>query len=85
MNDGKTDKAVLALIFGIASLALCYVPFVGLIAGILAIVISGLYFKSGEKEKVQLVTAGRACGIIGLILSLVVLAAGVVKVIAALA
>lgn len=50
MNDGKTDKAVLALIFGIASLALCYVSIVGLIAGILAMVISGLYFKSGEKE-----------------------------------
>lgn len=85
MNDGKTDKAVLALIFGIASLALCYVSIVGLIAGILAMVISGLYFKSGEKEKVQLATAGRVCGVIGLILSLVVLAAGVVKVIVALA
>ncbi|WP_347939631.1 DUF4190 domain-containing protein [Peribacillus simplex] len=69
----SNSKAIVALIMGVLSLL---IPFIGIILGIL-----GLIFASKSKQEIKLtgesgnglVTAGKVCSIIGIILNVVVI------------
>lgn len=62
-----SGKATGALICGILAIVLCAAPIVGIVLGIVAIVMAGGYLKAfGPDGKAK---AGRICGIVGIILS----------------
>ncbi|MDR4926277.1 DUF4190 domain-containing protein [Peribacillus simplex] len=69
----SNSKAIVALIMGVLSLL---IPFIGIILGIL-----GLIFASKSKQEIKLtgesgnglVTAGKVCSIIGIILNVIVI------------
>ncbi|MBT2648880.1 DUF4190 domain-containing protein [Bacillus sp. ISL-34] len=75
MSEIKTSnsKAIVSLIMGVLSL---FIPFIGIILGIL-----GLIFASKSKQEIKLtgesgtglVTAGKVCSIIGIILNVLVI------------
>ena len=56
-----------ALICGILAIVFCWLPLVGIVLGIVAIVLAGKYFKAGGTLSQG--KAGRICGIVGLVLS----------------
>lgn len=56
-----------ALVCGILAIVLCFLPIVGIVLGIVAIIQAGKYFKAGGTQSQG--KAGRICGIIGLVLS----------------
>lgn len=60
-------KATGALICGIAAIILCWLPLLGVILGIVAIVLAGSYIKSGGTAGTA--KGGRICGIIGIVLA----------------
>lgn len=68
----STGTAIASMILGIASIVLCCSSFLGLIAGIIAIVLAQKERNSGRAEN-GYVKAGLICGIIGAILSALVL------------
>ncbi|MFS0764224.1 MULTISPECIES: DUF4190 domain-containing protein [Peribacillus] len=69
----SNSKAIVSLIMGVLSL---FIPFVGIILGIL-----GLIFASKSKQEIKLtgesgdglVTAGKVCSIVGIILNVLVI------------
>lgn len=56
-----------ALVCGILAILFCGVPIAGIVLGIIAIVLAGKYYKAGGTDGQG--KAGRICGIIGIILS----------------
>lgn len=68
----STGTAIASMILGIASIVLCCSSFLGLIAGIIAIVLAQKERNSGRADN-GYVKAGLICGIIGAILSALVL------------
>ena len=61
-------SAILALVFGLASILLCWIPLLGLVAGCLAVMFS----RSGKgSSKAGLAKGGMVCAIVGMSLSLV--------------
>ncbi len=70
--SGGDGKAVAALVLGIISIVLCWVPIVSWICAIIALVMSITYKKSGGQEKRSLATGGMICAIIGLVISVIV-------------
>lgn len=58
-----------ALVCGILAIVFCWLPLVGIVLGIVAIVLAGKYFKAGGTLSQG--KAGRICGIVGLVLSVV--------------
>lgn len=56
-----------ALICGILAIVFSWIPIVGIVLGIVAIVMAGKYFKAGGTEGTA--KGGRICGIIGIIFS----------------
>ncbi|TKH02540.1 DUF4190 domain-containing protein [Peribacillus simplex] len=69
----SNSKAIVSLIMGVLSL---FIPFIGIILGIL-----GLLFASKSKQEIKLtgesgdglVTAGKVCSIVGIILNVLVI------------
>ncbi|MFJ9382290.1 DUF4190 domain-containing protein [Peribacillus sp. NPDC101481] len=69
----SNSKAIVSLIMGVLSL---FIPFIGIILGIL-----GLIFASKGKQEIKLtgesgdglVTAGKVCSIVGIILNVLVI------------
>ncbi|MCK1982923.1 MULTISPECIES: DUF4190 domain-containing protein [Peribacillus] len=69
----SNSKAIVSLIMGVLSL---FIPFIGIILGIL-----GLIFASKSKKEIKvtgesgdgLVTAGKVCSIVGIILNVLVI------------
>lgn len=60
-------SAILALVFGIASILLCWYPYLGIVAGCPAVIFS----RSGKGSKAGLAKGGMVCAIVGMSLSLV--------------
>ncbi len=60
-----------ALVCGILAIVFCFIPIVGIVLGIVAIVLAGKYFKAGGTQGQG--KAGRICGIVGLILSIIMI------------
>lgn len=60
-----------ALVCGILAIVFCFIPIIGIVLGIVAIVLAGKYFKAGGTQGQG--KAGRICGIIGLILAVLML------------
>lgn len=56
-----------ALILGILAIVFCWIPIIGIILGIVAIVQAGKYFRAGGTEGTA--KGGKICGIIGIVLS----------------
>jgi len=69
-----------ALICGIIGLVLCWVPIVGLILSIVAIVLGGKGKRTLPDGKRGMAVAGFILGIIGLVISIIVLIAWVVTI-----
>lgn len=57
-----------ALVCGILAIVFCFIPVVGIVLGIVAIVLAGKYFKAGGTLGQG--KAGRICGIVGIVLSI---------------
>lgn len=64
-----TGKATGALVCGIFAILLSWVPLIGLILGIVAIVMAGSYLKQGGVRGSAKV--GRVCGIVGIVFSVI--------------
>lgn len=64
-------SATPALVCGILAIVFCFIPIVGIVLGIVAIVLAGKYFKAGGTLGQG--TAGRICGIIGIVLSVIMM------------
>ncbi|MCI8468862.1 MAG: hypothetical protein HFJ75_05155 [Eggerthellaceae bacterium] len=65
---GGSGKATGALVCGILAIVLCSAPLIGIILGIVAIVMAGSYIKAwGPDGRAK---AGRICGIVGIVLSI---------------
>ena len=63
-----SGKATGALVCGILAIVLCGAPLIGIVLGIVAIVMGGSYLKTfGQDGKAK---AGRICGIVGVVLSI---------------
>lgn len=62
-----TPSPTPALVLGILAIVFCWIPIVGIILGIIAIVQAGKYFKAGGTEGSA--KGGKICGIIGIVLS----------------
>lgn len=60
-----------ALILGILAIVLCWIPIVGIVLGIVAIVQAGKYFNAGGTESSA--KGGKICGIIGIALSAIMI------------
>lgn len=60
-------SATPALVCGILAIVFCGIPIVGIILGIIAIMQAGKYFKAGGTEGTA--KGGKICGIIGIVLS----------------
>lgn len=69
-----------ALICGIIGLVLCWVPIVGLILSIVAVVLGGKGKRTLPEGKKGMALAGFILGIIGLIISIIVLIAWIVTI-----
>lgn len=80
---GPAPSATPALICGILAIVFCWIPIVGIVLGIVAIVLAGKYFKAGGKEGSG--KAGRICGIIGLVLSAIMIVVNCIVMFTALA
>lgn len=62
-----SGKATGALVCGILAILMCAAPLIGIVLGIVAIVLGGSYLKTfGADGKAK---AGRICGIVGIVLS----------------
>ena len=76
-SDNEKD-GVISLVLGILGLIFCFVPFLGLILGIIAVVYAN---KQNKEKKTGIATAGMVLGILaiiaGIIISLITLSAGV--------
>ncbi len=59
------------LVCGILAIVFCFIPSVGIVLGIVAIVLAGKYFKAGGTQGQG--KAGRICGIVGLVLSIIMI------------
>ena len=69
-----------ALICGIIGLVLCWVPIVGLIVSIVAVVLGGKGRRTLPEGKKGMALAGFILGIIGLVISIIVLIAWIVTI-----
>lgn len=67
----SAPSATPALVCGILAIVLSFIPIVGIVLGIVAIVLAGNYFKSGGTQGSG--KAGRICGIIGIVLSAILI------------
>lgn len=63
----QPPKATGALVCGILAIVFCWMPIVGIILGIVAIVQAGKYIKAGGIDGSG--KAGKICGIVGIVLS----------------
>lgn len=68
-----------ALVCGILSIVFCFIPIVGIVLGIVAIVLAGKYFKAGGTQGTG--KGGRICGIVGIVLSAIVMIANIIIVV----
>lgn len=80
-SEPSSGIAVGALICGIIGLVLCWVPIVGLILSIVAIVLGGKGKRTLPDGKRGMAVAGFILGIIGLVISIIVLIAWVVTIV----
>lgn len=71
-----------ALVCGILAIVFCFIPVVGIVLGIVAIVLAGKYFKAGGTLGQG--KAGRICGIVGIVLSVIMMIVNAMLVFAAL-
>ena len=71
-----------ALVCGILAIVFCFIPVVGIVLGIVAIVLAGKYFKAGGTLGQG--KAGRICGIVGIVLSIVMIVVNCILVFRAL-
>lgn len=78
----QQPSATAPLVLGILAIVFCFIPIVGIVLGILAIVFAGRYFKAGGTLGQG--KAGRICGIIGIVLSVIMMIVNTVAIIAAL-
>ena len=60
-----------ALVLGILAIVFCWIPIVGIVLGIVAIVQAGKYFNAGGTESSA--KGGKICGIIGIVLSAIMI------------
>lgn len=67
MGAYPPPKPTGALVCGILAIVFCWIPIIGIVLGIVAIVQASNYFKAGGAESSG--KAGKICGIIGLVLS----------------
>lgn len=71
-----------ALVCGILAIVFCFIPIVGIVLGIVAIVLAGKYFKAGGTLGQG--KAGRICGIVGIVLSVVMIVVNAIAIFTAL-
>lgn len=71
-----------ALVCGILAIVFCFIPIVGIVLGIVAIVLAGKYFKAGGTLGQG--KAGRICGIVGIVLSVIMIIVNFILVFTAL-
>lgn len=71
-----------ALVCGILAIVLCFIPIVGIVLGIVAIVLAGKYFKQGGTAGAG--KAGRICGIIGIVCSGIMIVINIITLVLAL-
>ena len=63
--------AIAALVLGIASLVVCWIPGLGLVLGVVGIILAVMARKENDENK-GMVTAGLVCAIIGAVLGLII-------------
>ena len=66
MAEKSTNMGTASLVLGIVSIVLCWVPFLGVVTGIIGIILAG---KQKKIFPTGLATAGFVTSIVGLILS----------------
>jgi uncharacterized membrane protein len=71
------SKSIASMVLGILNLLLVFMPYISVILGILAIILSSISFKEirlhGENGR-GMAVAGLVCGIVGILLGLIILA-----------
>lgn len=68
-NSSESGKGLAGFILGIISVCLCWIPFLGLILSVIAIILSGLGMRA---EKRGFAIAGLVLGIIALIPAVII-------------
>ena len=68
--EPSSGKATAAVVCGAVAIVLAWVPFIGLILGIVAIVLA---VSAGKQHKSGKTTAAKVCGVIGIVFSIVAL------------
>ena len=70
-NQGnKTNGlAIAGLVLGIVSLVFCWVPFLGIIAGVVGLILSVMGRKNCAPNQAGMATAGLVLSIVGIVLS----------------
>ncbi|MEC0182992.1 DUF4190 domain-containing protein [Paenibacillus peoriae] len=78
-------KSVASMVLGILNLLLIFMPYVSVILGILAIILSAISFKEirrhGENGK-GMAVAGLVCGIVGTVFGLIIFAIVIIVIVA---
>ena len=64
--DGGAGKATTAMVLGISSIPLCFCPLIGIGLGIAALIVASKVTNAPNQGHA---TAGKVCGIVGLVLS----------------
>lgn len=72
-----------ALVCGILAIVFCFIPIVGIVLGVVAIVLAGKYFKAGGTLGQG--KAGRICGIVGIALSIIMMIVSAIMTFASIA
>ncbi len=71
MPGAPQPSPTAALVCGILAIVLCFLPIVGIGLGIAAIILAGKYFRAGGTQGSG--KAGRICGIVGIVLSVILM------------
>ena len=69
----SSGSGVAAMVCGIIALILCWVPFIGLVFGIVAMVLGGKGMRTLPQGKKGMAIAGFVMGIIGLVVGVIIL------------
>ncbi len=68
VKQKNNNYGIASLILGISSIVFCWIPFLGLVAGILGII---FYVQQKKYSKNEIATGGLVTGIIGVVFSFI--------------